>query len=144
MRAQEEKENPMDYTLFGDNTMNIMVDGKVQRRRYSVNVDCSERGTKPFANTIEPELHEGEEVLRTIGGGMCIITTSTPPTQVQDVAEAELARLRLLKEAEVKQAADNLRDHMGSGAFIVPMHPGVFVVWGTRESIESLLRIQTS
>lgn len=57
-----------DYMLFQDGTMNILVDGKVQRRKYSI--DACAIGK---LEQIEPMLLKGERLMRYLDGGMEIV-----------------------------------------------------------------------
>lgn len=60
-----------DYQTFSDGTMNILVDGQVQRRGYYQERNM---GLGRFANTVTPDTKDGEELLRYMDGGMEIIT----------------------------------------------------------------------
>lgn len=59
----------MNYQLFADGTMNILVDGKVERRRCQ---NVERRGGMGWE--LEPELKQGEHVVRCLSGDMEIIT----------------------------------------------------------------------
>lgn len=62
-----------DYQAFADGTMNILVDGKVQRRHYDVQMDGAPRSMNEFV----PHTSEGEQIVRYADGGMEIITFAT-------------------------------------------------------------------
>lgn len=69
----------MNYMLFDDGTMNVMVNGRVQRRKYSVSrgVGAAE-GFACMHTQVEPEHGERERVMRYINGDIEIVSIGEP------------------------------------------------------------------
>lgn len=64
-----------------DGTMDVRVDDKPERRRYSINVDSgfSNRYLERMQSKYEPELRDGEEVFWSIGDDIPTIVTVRAP-----------------------------------------------------------------
>ena len=63
--------------IHEDGTMDVKVDGKLERRRYSINRgghDLMGRSI-PLFDQYEPETRDGEMVMRTICGDVFIVRT---------------------------------------------------------------------
>lgn len=69
----------MNYQLFDDGTMNVLVNGKVERRPYSVTrgVGAAE-GFACIHTQVEPEVASHERVMRYLSGNLEIISIGDP------------------------------------------------------------------
>lgn len=60
----------MDYPL---DTMEVSVDGKQERRRYSVRMPSALDFGRGMMPTLEPETRDGERVIHTVDGRTFIV-----------------------------------------------------------------------
>lgn len=127
-----------NYELREDGTMDILVDGKLETRRYTVN--ASEPGVGlAVCYGVEPELYDHEDVIRDLGGNMQIVTVRPKAVVVSD-AEAAMSFEQQRLEGEVFEAVNNLTRHMGCAAFKLPgrINPHIAVYVGEPEQVARL------
>lgn len=71
-----------NYQLFADGTINVLVDGRVQRREYTVQKECGV-GFGHVAQIV-PHTNENERIVRMVDGDIFIVSTGSAHETASD------------------------------------------------------------
>lgn len=74
-----------NYQLFADGTINVLVDGRVQRREYTVQKECGVGfGHVAQIEQIVPHTNENERIVRMVDGDIFIVSTGSTHETASD------------------------------------------------------------
>lgn len=66
-------DDSLNYQLFGDGTMNVLVDGKIERRNFKL------EQIAPRVHMVTPETRAGEQIKRESDGKLEIVRCGDAP-----------------------------------------------------------------